>query len=68
MNEFSVTFGVRTSRNDAIVVMTRAMTQIMVEYAADIDVPPEDVAQGRVTPTLDTAKGVDTTVSHLIRV
>jgi len=68
VNGFSVTFGVRTSRSDAISVMTRSMTQIMVEYAADIDVPPEDVTQGRVIPTPGAVKGDDTTDSHLIRV
>jgi hypothetical protein len=58
---FPVVFGAEAKGNSEIAVITRGMAQIMIEYAADIDVPQSDVDEGRVLPTrvvsTDTNKG-----------
>ena len=49
--EFKVVFGVQPDTNNEIAVVSRSMTQIMIEYAADIEVPQSDIDEGRVTRT-----------------
>jgi hypothetical protein len=38
-------------------MMTRSMLQIMLEFAATVQVPEADVAQGKTTPGLVEASG-----------
>jgi hypothetical protein len=67
-NEIPVVFGAEAGGNSKVAVITRSMTQIMIAYAADIDVPQSDVDEGRVIATH--AESTDTTAetSRLIRV
>lgn len=67
-SEFSVVFGVEGKSNTEIAVITRSMGQIMVEYAADIDVPPSDVEEGRVRATRAISTESSTVPARLIRV
>ena len=45
---FSIVFGAERQGNTQIAVIMRSMSQFMMEYAADIDVPRSDVEAGRV--------------------
>ena len=47
-SEFSVTLGSFPSNDLEIAVLTRSMFEIMLELATGVDVPPSDVAEGRV--------------------
>ena len=68
-NVFTVVFGVEGRSNTEIAIITRSMSQIMTEYAADIDVPKNDVDEGRVRATRAVSMtGRDTPVSRLIKV
>jgi len=67
-NAFSVVFGPERKTNTQIAVITRSMAQIMMEYAADIDVPQSDIEEGRVRPTRAETTGAGTVPSRLIRV
>ena len=49
-DEFLLIFGSRHKRNE-IAVLTRSMQEILTELAAGVDVPGEDVADGRATPS-----------------
>lgn len=47
-SEFFVTLGSFASNDLEIAVLTRSMFEIMLELATGVDVPPSDVAEGRV--------------------
>ncbi len=51
-NEYVVLYGPTPKSGASLAVMSRSMTQVMIAYAADIDVPAADVEEGRVIPTL----------------
>jgi hypothetical protein len=52
LRELKVNYGGYSGRNDEIDMLTRSMLQIMLEFAAVVQVPEADVAQGRTTPGL----------------
>ena len=60
LREVRVNYGGYSGRDDEIDMMTRSMLQIMLEFAAVIQVPEADVAQGKAGPGL-----VDTQSSAL---
>ena len=66
--EFQIVFGIHTSNDDVIAVLSRSMMQIMIEYAADISVPQMDIAEGRVVPTVTGSENDSTEYQPLIRV
>jgi len=47
-----VNYGGYSGRGDEIDMMTRSMLQIMLEFAATVQVPESDVVQGKATPGL----------------
>src|SRR5262249_33257851 len=49
-NEFKVCFGATSSNERELALQTRSMLHIMATMAGQIDVPDEDVAQGRASP------------------
>ena len=52
LRELRVNYGGYSGRDDEIDMMTRSMLQIMLEFAAVVQVPESDVAQGKATPGL----------------
>jgi hypothetical protein len=52
LRELKVNFGGYSGKDDEIDMMTRSMLQIMLEFAAVIQVPASDVEQGKATPGL----------------
>jgi hypothetical protein len=52
LRELKVNYGGYSGKNDEIDMMTRSMLQIMLEFAAVIQVPASDVEQGRATAGL----------------
>ena len=50
LRELRVNYGGYSGRDDEIDMMTRSMLQIMLEFAAVVQVPEADVAQGKATP------------------
>jgi len=52
LREFSVYFGGYSGRDNEIAMNTRSMLQIMLEFAAVVQVPEADVVQGKATPGL----------------
>jgi hypothetical protein len=50
LREYAVRYGGYSGRDDEISIMTRSMLQIMLELAADVEVPVSDVAAGKATP------------------
>jgi len=65
---FSVVYGAERHSATQIAVITRSMSQIMMDYAADIDVPQSDVEAGRVRATRPMPKGKRTIPARMIRV
>ena len=52
LRELKVNYGGYSGRDDEIDMMTRSMLQIMLEFAAVVQVPESDVVQGKATPGL----------------
>ena len=52
LRELKVTYGGYSGKDDEIDMMTRSMLQIMLEFAATVQVPESDVAQGKAGPGL----------------
>jgi hypothetical protein len=52
LRELRVNYGGYSGRDDEIDMMTRSMLQIMLEFAAAIQLPEADVVQGRAGPGL----------------
>jgi hypothetical protein len=49
-DEFALTFGSFHRRNE-LALLTRSMQEILIELAAGVEVPEQDLAQGRATPS-----------------
>ena len=52
LRELKVNYGGYSGRDDEIDMMTRSMLQIMLEFAAVVQVPQSDVEQGKALPGL----------------
>jgi hypothetical protein len=55
--DFELVFGGTAAHSKEVAMITRSILHIMSTMAAQVDVPAEDVAQGRATPGLDSASG-----------
>ena len=65
--EFKLVFGSTPANNQEVAVITRSMMQLMATMASQVEVPPEEVAQGRATPGWDTVAN-DTNAVRMIRI
>ncbi|WP_131109825.1 hypothetical protein [Sulfuricystis thermophila] len=54
---FALGFGAARGGNDEIVVLTRTMQGVIGDLSAGVEVPPEDIAQGRATARGKLASG-----------
>ncbi len=52
--EFHLVFGATPAHGKELAVITRSLLHIMSTMSAQVEVPPEDVAEGRATPGLET--------------
>ena len=50
VRELKVDYGAYSGREDEIDMKTRSMLEIMLEFAAGVEVPDADVAEGKATP------------------
>jgi hypothetical protein len=57
-NDYRLVYGSLPSGPDEIAVQTRSMLQVMLEIAAIIEVPPEDISSGRATAGASTLQEV----------
>ena len=57
LRELKVIYGGYSGKDDEIDMMTRSMLQIMLEFAAIVQVPEADVAQGKAGPGLVDTQG-----------
>ena len=57
LRELKVIYGGYSGKDDEIDMMTRSMLQIMLEFAAIVQVPESDVAQGKAAPGLVDTQG-----------
>jgi hypothetical protein len=48
--EFTVVYGSIASGASEIAILSRSMLQILIDFGSYVDVPPSDVAEGRVGP------------------
>src|SRR5208283_5400519 len=65
--ELNVVFGGNSVSNKEIAVITRSMMQQMATMASQVEVPPEDVSQGRAIPGWDAGAG-NTNAVRLIQI
>jgi hypothetical protein len=65
--EFKVAFGATASDNKELALQTRSILHIMSTMAGEVDVPPEDITQGRTMPSLQT-NGSEADALRLVRI
>src|SRR6516165_6344373 len=68
LRELKVNYGGYSGRDDEIDMMTRSMLQIMLEFAAVVQVPQSDVEQGKATPGLADTQAAGALIGPLLRV
>jgi hypothetical protein len=49
-DEYTLTFGSQQHRPNEMALLTRSMQEILVELGGGVEVPPQDLADGRATP------------------
>jgi hypothetical protein len=52
-SEFEVSYGAVAANDREIALLTRSMLTVMVQQAVHVDVPPDDVAEGRAWPRME---------------
>lgn len=65
--EFKLVFGSMPTSNREVAVVTRSLMQQMAAMASQVEVPPEDVSQGRASPGWDAVAG-NTNAVRLIQI
>jgi len=65
--EFRVAFGATASNDRELALQTRSLLHVMMTMAAQADVPPEDIAQGRASPGYETS-GPTAEQTRLLRI
>jgi hypothetical protein len=65
--EFRLVFGSTPANNQEVAVITRSMMQQMATMASQVEVPPEDISQGRAAPGWE-AVSDNTNAVRLIRI
>lgn len=65
--DFNLVFGSSATNDREVAVLTRSLMHQMATMAAQVDVPPEDVSQGRASPGWETIAH-DTNAVRLIQV
>jgi hypothetical protein len=65
---FRLGFGTVPQSDQDVVLLTRSMLEMMTELAATIEVPEEDVAEQRVTPTNREQSEAERALGQLMRV
>jgi len=68
LKELKVNYGGYSGRDDEIDMMTRSMLQIMLEFAAVVQVPQSDVEQGKATPGLADTQAAGALIGPPLRV
>ena len=65
--EFKLVFGSTPANNQEVAVITRSLMQQMATMCSQVEVPPEDVSQGRAAPGWEAVAG-NTNVVRLIQI
>ena len=65
--EFKVAFGATASNDKELALQTRSILHIMGTMAGEVDVPPEDIAQGRTMSSLE-GDGPEADALRLVRI
>jgi hypothetical protein len=58
-SEFKIVFGGTAQNGRELAVLTRSILHIMQTMAVQVELPPEDIAQGRATPGPEYGDGTD---------
>jgi hypothetical protein len=66
--EMSLTFGLLPKSPSEIAILTRSMSEILLEIGTGIDVPPADVSSGRTVPSVRVATAADPRDRPLIQI
>jgi len=67
-NEFKVVYGIIPETDQELAIQTRSMLQIMIVLAAQIDIPPAHVEEGRAMATLMPPEGEESRMGRLIKI
>ena len=66
--ELRVTYGRVPQSEGEVTMLTRSLLQMMIHLAAQIDVPPEHIADGRTVPTMEVLEEEHQDVGRLINI
>jgi hypothetical protein len=67
-HEVEVTYGLLPESDREMAMLTRSTLQIMIKLAAQVDVPPAHVEDGRTLPSLESAEDSESRLGKLITV
>lgn len=66
VDQYSVVYGSATVGDEEIALLTRSLLEVLTDIAASVEVPPEDVAEGRVGVTMEsTSPGYRAPLVHI---
>jgi hypothetical protein len=65
-HEFRLVYGHFSSSSDELAILSRSVMEILLEIATNVDVPPQDIDEGRVAPALADTTEVPSELSHVM--
>jgi len=68
LQEFKVIFGSVSGKDDEIAIQTRSGFQILTQLGANVEVPPEHIAERRTYPPIPEPEGTAQSLPPLIRI
>lgn len=68
LREIEISYGFLPRSKSEIAMITYSMLQIMIKLATQVDVPPEDVAEGRTVPSFVTSKSGEEQPDQIIKI
>ena len=68
LQDFKLIYGGMSDRDDTVAVQTRSGLQILAELGANIEVPPEHIAELRTYPPIPESRGSVQSLLPLIRI
>ena len=68
IHEFRLTYGHLSRSSNELAVLSRSMMEILIEIASNVEVPPDDLEEGRVRPVLKVATEMPPGLSHIMKI
>ena len=68
LQEFKIVYGTVSGKDDVIAMQTRSGFQLLNQLGADVEVPPEHIAERRTYPPIPESEDMTRSLPHLISI